>query len=359
MNNKIGIITHYDVHNHGAVLQLHALCKVFENLGYNAKALRFKKDLRYYAPYKQSKYNLSIKSIPVYIEYLFHKGLKRTIYNILKRKKLEGFKKSSGIVGGSYGEACDIIVVGSDEVFSTEVGISKEFFNADSPYERAISYAASFGKTTMSEIERKQEKDEIYPGLCSFEKISVRDKNSYDILSQWGLDSTIVCDPVILYGFQEEIAYTSNKIKKPYLLIYAYDDNMNGDEVEKIAKYAKSKGLKTVSAGFYHKWCDININCDPLQLLGYFSNADCVVTDTFHGSVLSLITNRQFVVKVRNNSQKLEWLLQEYNLSSRISQGLENLEQMFEENIDYDFVNGVIAQNRAKSLQWLTEAVNE
>lgn len=359
MNNTIGIVTHYDVHNHGAVLQLYALCNVLKKMRYNARALQFKKDLRYYASYKQTKYNLSIKSIPVYLEYLFQKGLKRTIYNVLKRKKLETFKRQSKIVGGFYGESCDLIVVGSDEVFSTEAGLSHEFFNLDSPYERAISYAASFGKTTMSDIERKQEKEEIYPGLCSFEKISVRDKNSYDILSQWGLDSTIVCDPVILYGFQEEIAYTSNKIKNPYLLVYAYDNNMNGDEVNKIKSYAKSKGLITASIGFYHKWCDINVNCDPLQLLGYFKNAKCVVTDTFHGSVLSLITNRQFVVKMRNNSQKLGWLLQEYELTARISRELDDLEKLFEASIDYKHVNEVIAQNRAKSLQWLTEAVNE
>lgn len=29
----IGIITHYDVHNHGALLQLNALCKVLKKWG--------------------------------------------------------------------------------------------------------------------------------------------------------------------------------------------------------------------------------------------------------------------------------------------------------------------------------------
>ena len=41
----IGIITHYDVHNHGALLQLNALCKVLKKMGYEATALRFEKNL--------------------------------------------------------------------------------------------------------------------------------------------------------------------------------------------------------------------------------------------------------------------------------------------------------------------------
>ena len=42
MQKKTGIITHYDVHNHGAHLQLYALSKVLGTLGYEAKALNQK-----------------------------------------------------------------------------------------------------------------------------------------------------------------------------------------------------------------------------------------------------------------------------------------------------------------------------
>ena len=40
---KYGIITHYDVHNHGAHLQMYALIQVLKELGYDAKALRYAK----------------------------------------------------------------------------------------------------------------------------------------------------------------------------------------------------------------------------------------------------------------------------------------------------------------------------
>ena len=40
---KYGIITHYDVHNHGALLQLNGLVKVLKGQGINASALQFEK----------------------------------------------------------------------------------------------------------------------------------------------------------------------------------------------------------------------------------------------------------------------------------------------------------------------------
>ena len=43
---KAGIITHYNVHNHGAQLQLYALSKQLGRFGYDAKALTYKKKLR-------------------------------------------------------------------------------------------------------------------------------------------------------------------------------------------------------------------------------------------------------------------------------------------------------------------------
>ena len=45
---KPGIITHYDVHNHGAQLQLYALCKQLGKFGYEARALTYKKNYDFY-----------------------------------------------------------------------------------------------------------------------------------------------------------------------------------------------------------------------------------------------------------------------------------------------------------------------
>lgn len=353
---EIGIVTHYDVHNHGAILQMYALNKVLNSLGHNSCALSFDKDLRYIDVELQSKYKLSVKSIPVYVKYFISKGLKKTLYNFRKHNLLDKFKRDNKLVEGQYGDSKDLIIVGSDEVFSTQVGLSDEFFNLNSPYKRVISYAASFGNTTIEDINKKRE-FQIFDGIKSFENISVRDFNSQYILKTRNIDSTIVCDPVILYGFDNELNKTKVKDLGEYILIYSYDNNMNGVETEKIKSYAAKMGLKTVSAGFYHKWCDINVNCNPIELLGYFKNANKVITDTFHGSVMSLITGKQFVAIIRGNSQKLGWLLKEYDLEGRICLDISDIEKIFNITIDYKKTNEIMSDKRTKSMKWLKETL--
>lgn len=82
---NVGIVTYYNVHNHGAVLQLYALEKVLERLGYSAKAAKFQRNYDYYEEGIARKYEISLKSIPYYLHYLVEKGLGKTLYNFNKR----------------------------------------------------------------------------------------------------------------------------------------------------------------------------------------------------------------------------------------------------------------------------------
>ena len=100
MQRKAGIITHYDVHNHGAHLQLYALSKVLDALGYEAKALRYKKNYDFIAEKASNKYNITLASVPIYFKYLIQNGIERTIYNIKKRDTLNNFRIKKN--GGSY-----------------------------------------------------------------------------------------------------------------------------------------------------------------------------------------------------------------------------------------------------------------
>ena len=63
---KYGIITHYDVHNHGALLQLYGLEQVLKNLGIEAFALQYDKNYDFLGHEMKSKYEISLKSIGIY-----------------------------------------------------------------------------------------------------------------------------------------------------------------------------------------------------------------------------------------------------------------------------------------------------
>lgn len=358
---KIGIITHYNVHNHGALLQLYALKTVLEKENNKVSALTFKKNFDFMESGLDKKYDISIKSLFWYLSYIRKIGLKRTIFNIRKKNKLDKFKKP--LLGEFYSRAknLDAVFIGSDEVFSIEAGVNPFFFGIGVPCSHIYTYAACCGPTDLNTIKQKHMQQLIKAGLSDIEKISVRDKNTFDIASSLtDKNIDIVCDPVILYGYTDEIEQAEREIKDNYLLIYAYDNNMNNpEETKKIISFARKRNLKIVSAGFYHKWCDKCVDGDPIKILGYFKYAEYVITDTFHGSVMSLITNADFAAKIRGNKNKLYDLLDRFNLSDRIIENFCALNTIFDKSIDYKKVNKCISDCREKSMKFITACLED
>ena len=78
---KYGIITHYDVHNHGALLQLNGLKQVLNGLGVEANALQFDKNYDFMGKAMKAKYEISIKSIGIYLKFIADRGIKSTWFN--------------------------------------------------------------------------------------------------------------------------------------------------------------------------------------------------------------------------------------------------------------------------------------
>ncbi len=189
--------------------------------------------------------------------------------------------------------------------------------------------------------------------------ISVRDRNSQEIVSRLiGRTPGIVCDPVLLYGYAKEIGSFAPLDLPPYMIVYAYDNNMNDkQEIAEIKDYAARNRLRIVSPGFYHWWCDDNIDTDPVNLLNYFANAQCVVTDTFHGSVMSILTNRNMAVRMRGNSNKLVNLLEEYELTNRIITKDRNLDTILASAIEYEKVNSELARRRMTSMKFIDDMI--
>ena len=355
---KYGIITHYHISNHGAMLQLQALIHVLRSLDVEAKALRFEKSFDFIDEETRNKYRISLRSIPFFVKFLIENGLRKSWFNFLKVRKFNRFKKNSRIIGEYYSLAKDLdgVIVGSDEVFALHTGPTPVFFGHACPTDNVFAYAASFGPTNYEDIERLHCIPFVKSGLENMKAISVRDNNTGAIVEKLtGKKPLKVCDPVILYGYQKEIEDFGTLNHQPYLLIYAYDNNMNDPtEVDMIKTFAKKHGLKIVAPGFYHSWCDEMVNAGPIEILRYFKNADFIVTDTFHGSVMSLITNRNFAVITRNNKNKLVNLLDEYGQVGRILSEDVTLDSLYEHPIDYTTVNNEMDKRRKESLEYLS-----
>lgn len=355
---KIGILTYYGVHNHGAVLQANGLKKVLEEMGHDVQFLSFERSYEYIPESQANKYKIGLKSIPFYLKYTFQKGLGNIVYNYKKGITLKSFRKLFVVTTAYDLFDGDAVVIGSDEVFSLEIGYNPMMFGHGIKAKNILSYAASFGPTTISEIKNKCKADQISDGLKDFSAIGVRDKNSQLIVKDLcNLYAKLTCDPVILYGYKKEMLdFVPNEPN--YILVYAYDNRMNDPaEVSKVRTYADKNNLKVYSVGYYHKWCDKNINSSPTDLLGWIKNAKLVITDTFHGAVMSIICNTPMAVKLRGNANKLKYLLEEYNLSDRIMETFNDLECVCNQTIDFSAVNDRLQKNREESLLFLTQAL--
>lgn len=354
----IGILTYYGVHNHGAVLQANALKTILSNIGYECGFLAFERSYSNITSEQTSKYKIGLYSIPFYAKYLLEKGPGNIYYNLKKRKTLSTFRMKNLPMIGSYEDFTgDLIIIGSDEVFSLEIGVNPILYGNNLKAKHVISYAASFGPTTYEEIIRQGRTDMIASGIRQMDAVSVRDRNSAEVVEKVAdIQAELVCDPVILYGYREEMNSFSPPIKN-YILVYSYDKNLNDEkEYRYIVEYAEKRSLKIVSVGYYHRWCK-NIDATPFELLSWVKSANLVVTDTFHGAVMSIICNTPAVVKLRNNQNKLSFLLEEYGLSRRAISSFEELELVAAMPVDFAEVNKRIAERRNYSMEYLSGAL--
>ena len=356
---NIGILTYYGVHNHGAVLQANALKNVLEQQGHNVSFLRFDRNYDYIEQEQTKKYKISLASVRFYGRYLMQKGIGNILFNLKKRRVLKEYRAKCFRFTGRYCDfAGDTIVIGSDEVFSIEIGLNPCLFGHGLRVDRVLSYAASFGPTSQMMIREAGCVELIASGLKKMSSVAVRDNNSMSIVKELAdIDATLVCDPVILYGYEREIEEYVPQDDK-YVVVYAYDKNLNDPkETTRIVDYAHSKGWQVCSVGYHHNWCDRNVAATPNELLGWINHAQLVFTDTFHGSVLSIICNTPMIVKLRGNENKLHFLLSEYGLLERVVHGFDGIGAVAEKTIDFEKVNRIIQERRKVSMDYLVKAL--
>ncbi|MCR5637397.1 MAG: polysaccharide pyruvyl transferase family protein [Lachnospiraceae bacterium] len=357
---NIGILTYYGVHNHGAVLQANALKSFLVNRGHDVSFLTFERNYDFIPPKNAKKYKGGISSIPFYFKYVFEKGVPNITYNYKKSQILNKYRDRELPLGKKYDEFNgDLVIIGSDEVFSLEIGFNPCLYGIGVNVSNIISYGGCFGPTTIEDVKEKSLSEKITKGLSRFRAISVRDGNSQRVIKQLtNMESTLVCDPVILYGYEKEMCSFIPK-EKDYIVLYAYDRSMQDkNEIEAIKTFAKKHNKKIYSVAYHHNWCDKNIQATPNELLGWIKNADCVITDTFHGTVLSIICNTSMIVKIRNNANKLKYLLKEYKLENRIINDFSSIDQVFSKTIDFEEVNSLISERRNLSMKFLNDELD-
>jgi hypothetical protein len=230
-----------------------------------------------------------------------------------------------------------------------------------------ISYAGSFGNTTLAKIEQFGIRDQLEEDFDRFDAISVRDRNSATIVEQiTGRVPQIHLDPVLTYDFMglEPRIPAGRQHPGRYVIVYGYSGRLDHEENQIVRRHARSIGATVLCFGGVQECCDRFIDCDPFTLLAYFRDAEAVITDTFHGTILSIINGRPFGAIIRSsvghgygNEEKLGYLLDTLGLADHRISDMAELPAVLERAIDRNAVDQVLRQERTRTEDYLRQAV--
>jgi hypothetical protein len=360
---RVGILTLPLGINYGGILQAAALYRFLEDSGFEPVFLNRK-------PAK-NKLKVLIGSLLRQIPFIDIKGLRaaerrRSVhYPFLDQampKRTRYLRTVDELRQAAVREGLDAVVVGSDQVWRPEYHYDNEplayFLNFVDPAKaRRIAYSASFG---TSEWRRPELNVDIAGLLQDFRAISVREESGIAICagSFGATDVVCVADPAMLVdaSFYEDIAQDPARTGGTFLE-YILDVELIGQGVlDHLAATLSGVGAVT-SLRPYDGRPDITVP----QWVGEFRNAEYVITDSFHGTLVSVLHERNFVTVLnrKRGADRLEQLLGPLGLENRIVTRVCEMEisDKFAQPIDYAPVRQRVAELRSRSAAFLLDAL--
>ena len=179
-------------------------------------------------------------------------------------------------------------------------------------------------------------------------------------------DIACVLDPVLLHEapFYEKIL--TEPEEKDYLLLY-YVVEDNNDILLAALEYAKKHNLKIIE--LTDKTSQNSVTKEQTEVeviykygigidewIGYFRNAECVFTNSFHGTCLSVLFEKNFFVGRRSNYDKIDAILETIGLSGRLTD-MTNYESVPETIDNWDEVREKLAIRRKESEYFIMNAL--
>jgi hypothetical protein len=369
---KIGILTFHHVDNYGATLQAVALWKFLNSQGFDVEIIDYRpyKAIVHYCrclkPIRKRKgmtKNEKIRVTDIRINEdapanllrawrmrrFLLSNVKLSSKKLYLQKKLEYFRSKY-----------DVVVSGSDQIWCLDTsfrGVDTSFFLdfISNETTRKISYAASLGNSKSFGIFQQ----DICKYLNEYQTILVRDSNSAKVIAdECSLQAIKVLDPTFLINYDQ--IQQPLKIKDKYILLYAQDPLEPAEE--QFAKLlAETYNLKIVSIGKPNDIADINlIDASPNEWVGAHRQASYIMTNTFHGTVFSLLSQKPFTVFVPPHKViKVKDLLGDLGLENRLfsAQIKTQLEKEELFNIDYQSVSKILESKILESKKYLVEAI--
>lgn len=362
---RIGILTFHGVDNYGALLQAYALKRSLEAPGREV----------FFVDYR-----------PASVEKPFRWNWKRggllgnNIVNCALGPRFERFRKqylprskrcyATADALASNPPEMDIAVFGSDQIWNP--GMFGGFFDPaffgswTSDGMRRVAYAASFGGGGNVDETHRAELNRL---LGRFDAVSVRESAGADLVEAVSKQRpAVTLDPTLLLDDYEELLEPVPGIEGPFLFMFAMQYS---PDLKAAAKsLSETLGLPVVMALSSTTGLKLfdrvgrAIYASPGQWLWLIKNAQIVLTNSFHGTVFSMIFCRPFAVvplvgKMASRNERMVNLLELAGIKGRLLNPscMPEFQSIAEAPIDWHKFSLALSSRREESLRFLNTAI--
>lgn len=370
---KIGIVTFFCVPNYGAMLQAYVLWHVLKERGHEVEFVDYsvckaakpslwrcfwtrhmtaiRKRLKMYVRYRMTEFAASYPKTRHYVS-----------YDDLK----------------SDCPKYDYLIVGSDQMWNPMwfSGEKLPFVMLDFASEscRRLACSVSFGTDKWLECQNAAQAGKL---MNRFLAISVREKSGVELVSKLSgrKDAQCLIDPTMLLGRDAYLALCRNEPRgsDEYLFEYFLDDWLGADEGRSVVEYVKrALNIETVKSDRIPVNGLLALLCGMMGItskrmvedwLSYLSDASFVCTNSFHGTVFSLIFHRPFVTvllkgQMAGMNERVLSLLDKVGLQNRAvcADETERINAIIRMPIDWETVDRCLDSEREKFNQFLCDA---
>ena len=384
---KVALAINYDYHDYGGMLQAFATQRFLEKQGIDSDAINFD-NVKGDISRRKWKYFLSnMMDISIVKEKsrLIEKKIRQKTNARLKAHMAERdnafdkfctshFKVSRHFdswddMAKASQKEYDAVIVGSDQLWlPSNVMADYYTLNWVPGNVKKIAYATSFG---IGNIPQKY-KEKYRQYLTRIDYLSARETSGQEIISELTDRSVpLVNDPALLLDANgwDEVIKDKPIINNKYIFCYFMGDNP--EQREFVKRLAKEKGLKIVALLHLDQFIETDEHyadytpwdISPDDFVNLIKYAEYVCTDSFHGTVFSIIYSRNFFTFKRFNKKaslstntRITSLLTRVSLMDRL---VVNLDKRPDNINDWRKIQECVSDFRNASGCWLIESINK
>ena len=265
-----------------------------------------------------------------------------------------------------FKERYDYFCAGSDQVWHNWSGTRAEldyFFLKFADRRQRICLSPSFGRDEIPEGEKEYYRD----ALNGFDRLSCREASGVELIrSLTGREAVLLADPAMVL----ERAEWEKLSRKPswvvparYLLLYLLGDEIP-ETLETIRRYATLLGTEIVNIYDIEREPEHYLT-GPCEFLYLIQNAQLVCTNSFHGTVFSILFHTNFVCfpredsgndKIGDMSNRIITLLDKFDFQDRFFHTVQDADLL---RMDFSGVDEQLAVERKRMTDYMKESLNK